>query len=187
MKFFFAKKGFTIIELLIVMAILGVLGVSVILVLNPLQQVKKANDARRKSDLKYITNLLNLYYNDNGRYPAAGTCALGTAGFVYSIAGGACGGTGGTSWISALVPKYAATLPIDPVNNTADPRTTGNYTYAYGNVSTDGQHYDLITQLENQQDLDRCELKQYQYNFGFGATTVWCPNYSNYIYQINHE
>ncbi len=183
-------KGFTLVELLIVIAVLGILSVGAIVVLNPQQQIRKANDARRKSDLNYITHLLNLYYNDNGKYPAPnpGTCDYDNGSgsgncFVYSNAG--------SGWISALVPNYSSSLPVDPINNTADPRITGHYTYAYGDVSQDGQHYDLIVQLENTTDPDRCELKAYKYDFGFtGGSQYWCTSggtASPYLFQESHD
>lgn len=183
-------KGFTLVELLIVMAILGVLAVGLVTLINPLQQIKKANDAKRKSDLNYITHLLNLYYNDTGKYPAPnpGTCDLDNGSgsgncFVNSK-------TGGTMWIPLLAP-YATSLPADPTNNATDPRTTGNYTYAYGDVSQDGQHYDLIVQLQNTTDPDRCELKAYKYDFGFtGGSQYWCTSggtASPYLFQESHD
>jgi prepilin-type N-terminal cleavage/methylation domain-containing protein len=189
------SKGFTLIELLIVMAILGVLATGTIMLLNPQQQIKKANDSRRKSDLRYITNLLNLYYNDNGKYPAPnpGTCDLDNGSgsgncFVYSKAG--------SGWIP-LLSTYSSALPVDPINNANDPRVTGNYSYAYGDVSQDGQHYDLIVQLENTTDPDRCGLKDYKYDYGIAVSPIhWCAgdsgnsfggSNSNYIFQLSHE
>lgn len=55
------------------------------------------------------------------------------------------------------------TLPVDPINNASPNYTvTWNYSYMYGNVwITSDNYYDLYTQLENQQDPDRCQLKLY--------------------------
>jgi general secretion pathway protein G len=64
-------RGMTMIELLIVIAVMGVLAAVVITALNPAAQLNKANDAKRKSDLSEIQNALELYYQDNQQYPAS--------------------------------------------------------------------------------------------------------------------
>lgn len=61
--------GFTLVELLVVMAILGVL---VTLVAGGFRSSQaRGRDAERKSDLKNIANALELYYSDYGVYPAS--------------------------------------------------------------------------------------------------------------------
>lgn len=69
------KRGFTLIELIIVLAILGILVVVVLAVFNPSTQLKKGRDSRRKSNLREIKTSLMLYYNIYGTYPAHGTGA----------------------------------------------------------------------------------------------------------------
>ena len=61
------KKGFTLIEILIVVAIIGILASVVLVGLGPLQ--RQGRDARRISDLKQVQTGLELYYNKNGAYP----------------------------------------------------------------------------------------------------------------------
>jgi len=61
------KKGFTLVELLIVMAIIGLLASIVLISLNIAK--KKANDAKRLSDLKQIQIALEMYNDENGSYP----------------------------------------------------------------------------------------------------------------------
>ncbi|MCL5004683.1 MAG: type II secretion system GspH family protein [Patescibacteria group bacterium] len=55
------KKGFTLLELLIVIAILAVLGAIVIFLLNPTETLKKARDSQRISDLSTIKTALGIY------------------------------------------------------------------------------------------------------------------------------
>lgn len=62
-------KGFTLVEVLITIAILSILTVGVLTLINPVGEVKKGLDAKRKSDLAQIQRLLELYYHDNGEYP----------------------------------------------------------------------------------------------------------------------
>lgn len=61
------KKGFTLIEIMIVIVILGILATFVSG--NYITSLKKGRDARRKTDLQQIQNALELYYEDQGFYP----------------------------------------------------------------------------------------------------------------------
>lgn len=63
------KKGFTLVEILVVMAILLLMIVILIGILNPIALVNKARDNRRKKDLNRIKVAFEEYYNDNGCYP----------------------------------------------------------------------------------------------------------------------
>lgn len=61
------QSGFTIIELLIVIAIIGILAT---LVLTNFQGAQaKGRDTTRKSDINSIYQKLEEYYNENGGYP----------------------------------------------------------------------------------------------------------------------
>lgn len=60
-------KGFSLIELLIVVAILGAL--AIVGVGGYMSSLQRSRDARRKADLSSIQKGLESYYNDNGYYP----------------------------------------------------------------------------------------------------------------------
>jgi type II secretory pathway pseudopilin PulG len=64
-------KGFTLVELMIVMAILIMMAIILIGILNPIALVNKARDGRRKKDLNRIRVAFEEYYNDKGCYPDA--------------------------------------------------------------------------------------------------------------------
>jgi type II secretion system protein G len=63
----FLKKGFTLIELMVVIAIIGILASIVIANLGNARN--QAKDARRVSDIKNIQLALAQYFNDYQRYP----------------------------------------------------------------------------------------------------------------------
>lgn len=61
------EKGFTIVELLIVIVVIGILAA---LVLNTFSGVqKRARDTQRQTDVSSLATQLEVYYNDNGGYP----------------------------------------------------------------------------------------------------------------------
>jgi len=61
------SRGFTIVELLIVIVVIGILAALVIVTYNGIQQ--KARDTERKTDINAIASHLEAYNAQNGRYP----------------------------------------------------------------------------------------------------------------------
>ncbi len=61
------KKAFTLIELLVVIAIIGILATLAVVALQ--QARSNARDAKRMADMKQIHTALELFYNENNRYP----------------------------------------------------------------------------------------------------------------------
>ncbi|HEX8994145.1 MAG TPA: type II secretion system protein [Candidatus Paceibacterota bacterium] len=77
-------RGFTLLELLIVIAIIAVLSVALILVINPAETLKKSRDAQRISDLATLKTALGLVLT------ASSTPYLGTvSGTDYCLNGNA--------------------------------------------------------------------------------------------------
>jgi prepilin-type N-terminal cleavage/methylation domain-containing protein len=61
------KNGFTLVELLVVISIIGLLSSFAVVSLNSARV--KARDALRKGEMAQLRTALSLYYDDNGRYP----------------------------------------------------------------------------------------------------------------------
>lgn len=68
-KGFIAQAGFTLIEMLIVISLIGILAALALVSFGPVQ--KQARDTTRKSDLKQYQNSLEMYANlTNGLFPS---------------------------------------------------------------------------------------------------------------------
>jgi general secretion pathway protein G len=63
------QKGFTLLELLIVIIIVFVL--AIIIVPNLISGPARARDSQRKQDMRQIKTALENYYQTNGSYPAS--------------------------------------------------------------------------------------------------------------------
>jgi len=63
------SRGFTLLELLIVIAIIAVLSSVTVVVINPTEQLRKARVSRAASNLRSIQTAINRYFLDNGKYP----------------------------------------------------------------------------------------------------------------------
>jgi prepilin-type N-terminal cleavage/methylation domain-containing protein len=75
------KRGFTLIELLVVVAIIGLIASTVLASLE--RSRAGARDAQRIQEARQLVTALELYRNQNGRYPCSGgslLCAAGSAG-----------------------------------------------------------------------------------------------------------
>ncbi len=64
-------KGFTLVEMLIVIAVIGVLAVAVLSAINPVEQMRKARDTRRKSNAAELLNAIERYYATHEEHSAA--------------------------------------------------------------------------------------------------------------------
>ncbi len=119
-------RGFTLIELLVVIGILAVLLAITLVAINPARQFSQSNNTKRSSDVNAILNAINQYQADNkGSLPTG--IPTGTAGVVIG------NGSGQVDICAALVTRYLAALPVDPLTNNGAAVTdcTGNYNTNY--------------------------------------------------------
>lgn len=146
--------GFTLVELLIVIVVIAILAAISVVAYSGIQQ--RARDSQRVQDVKTIAQALELYYMDNGHYPASGCSpSCPTPKKINSSWATTSDGT----WSileSALVPECVSALPADPRASVDTPAAIyGGYNYDYvitGSwCSADWGHLYMLTyRLENE-------------------------------------
>ncbi len=125
------RSGFTLIEILIVVAIIAILASVVLIGLGPTQQAGR--DSRRLSDLRQVQNGLELYFNKCGYYPG-------------SPVGGSCAGTPWNQtadWATMSGALTGSNVGVSSVPN--DP--SSGRTYYYG-TTANGTSYVVAATLE---------------------------------------
>lgn len=127
-------KGLTLVEIVVVVAIVGALLALTLIYINPLAQVEKINDATRKRDLQQIKTALDTYYNDHGCYPTN---------LPF-----------GSSW-SENGAVYMREVPQDPDCEVGDPSRC--YVYKYS--GTCPQWNVLFAKLTKDPVVGACQLK----------------------------
>ncbi len=126
------SKGFTLIELIVVISIIGVLST---LIINNLNDARaRARDSKRKQELSGLKTALRLYYNDYQTYPAAPAGNDDILGCVDGVT--VCGGTGADFSTTGAV--YMKQLPE----------------FSYYSQDDNGDGFTLKTTLENPSDPD---------------------------------
>jgi len=125
------KKGFTIIELIVVIAIIAVLSGIVVGSVNKYQA--KARDARRNVDMNTILKALTIFQTNNGCMPiTSGTTCPGAIGYVQAETYGFDWSSQGGDFLPFLVPSgILSKVPLDPINNMTGGDANGQYAYRY--------------------------------------------------------
>lgn len=130
MKKLLNKKGFTLVEVLLVIVIIAILAAIVVVAINPGRQVSQANNTQRSSDAKATLDAVHQYAIDNrGALPTGITATPTVIG----------SGAGQINICASLVPTYIATMPFDPIATGAHYTSCADYNTGY-NVSTDANN-----------------------------------------------
>ncbi len=140
------SAGFTLLEMMIVLAVLGVL---LLIISQGLPFLKeKSRDSARVAALANLKRVIELYRQDTGAYPTG----VGGGNFYYftdndALVSGFSGSPGTIAitrdYIPNIVPTYYEILPIDPAPGASSmPGCTGfNRNWAY---FSNGEHYKLV-------------------------------------------
>lgn len=162
-------RGFTLVELLIVVAVMAI--ISVVGLTSFTFSLQKSRDTVRKSDLALAAKAIEAWAGDFGQYPEGDA-----TGRMVACDPSNTGTLSACDWGKTMVAYpggglqlYLAKLPKDPVS--------GN-TYYYAKTATG---FDLFSILENTKDA------LYQADAGavdFGAGTIFCGSGAACNYQV---
>lgn len=159
------QNSFTLIELVVVIAIIGVL--TAFAVPNFMAARERARDIQRKKDLKQLQNAVEMYKLDNGEYPPSDLFTK------MKVAENTCWYADDT--IPGL--DFSSICPLDKViymkKVVRDPnRSVAADNKAYYYSSSDKYKYIVCACLENQGDADgvagNCDDISYKCNNGTG-------------------
>ena len=156
MKSGFSSKrgsGFTLLELLIVIAVLGLLAGIVLIAINPVEQLARTRDSNKKSDITSLAKAIEAYAVLNSKYPNATS-------------------TWGTTLINS------GELKNLPTNN--DPTVCANgfnqNGYCYKKDNNSGEAI-IYTSLVSTLDISQCDSDQktfYAYSTKEGKASIVC-------------
>jgi prepilin-type N-terminal cleavage/methylation domain-containing protein len=136
------KAGFSLIEIIVVVAIIGM--ISAVVMISLATARAKGRDAKRKSDMSQLQKALELYQLNFNAYPITGPGnSCNGSNFWGGISAQANSNfkqrSGANGWIPNLAPAYVSVLPIDPLGRTD---LFSGYHYC-----SDGVSYKLIDNL----------------------------------------
>lgn len=159
-----SSRGFTLIEMLIVIAVISILAGIVLVGITGFQE--SARDTKRIGDMRSIQNSLELFFTRCGHYPVDGNGCVGGA-----------SGSGVVTWSNLGNSLVAAGVVSSNARVLNDPQAsaTRNYEYAYGN---DGYSYVVKATLEGRNSAmnDELELDDGDTTFGLDCADE-APNY----------
>lgn len=127
-----SSKGFTLIEILIVIGIIAILAAIVIVAINPAKQFAQARNTQRESNINTILNAVGQRLADNkgifeGSFDIGGTdydCdELPTSATAVTNTMGTAATGNASGNLGCLIPTYIPAMPTEPTGVAADDYT----------------------------------------------------------------
>ncbi len=143
-----SSKGFTLVELLIVIAIIAILAAVVVLIINPLELTRRGRDSARLTDMAQLQQAINVAVQEATQSGAQVLCVGVTAPCSGNSndTGYNSRATNGTGWVKVNLSSQNAVsvpvLPVDPINSSA-------YHYSYA-TNAAGDKWEINATLESQ-------------------------------------
>lgn len=131
-----SKKGFTLIEILVVIGIIGILATVVLVAVNPNRQFKQARDSQRVANVNTILNALgqNIADHQGSLFCDGSIMPLATSSYFIRS------GPGSFDIATCLTPDYIPKLPYDPKKEGAHYTDEDDYDTGYQlRVGEDGR------------------------------------------------
>ena len=136
-------RGFTIVELVIVIAVIGILASISVVAYNGTQA--RAEYAAAQTDIKHINDAILIYRSQNGQYPTTANAWV----YQHATAGGAVN----ASFIPELVTgKYLDKMPVGKTKS-----GYGAYSYIYRSTGTEYKLLRYITSPSNLPSAERTD------------------------------
>ena len=131
------RAGFNLIELVVSIAILGLLIVVTTMSINYPRIREYADDTKRKADVAYIANVLSYYYSEEKNYPSIALWRTITC----------------KNSLPLFIQKYTTEIPCDPSSNAPYYYEPTNIN-GYGSVDPLGHFagFRILTRLHNLKD-----------------------------------
>ena len=170
------KKGFTLVELLVVLALIAVLAAVLIVVIRPGQIMSRGRDAQRQGDLRNLASAVDAYLvemamNSDLRWPQRGDCTGAASPNIFfsvtttteptgwptlptghTATGTTSNATDGTGWVPlnfGNVPVInLPQLPLDPRNGQTGTVNGVTVTFAYSFACHADFNYEFAAKLE---------------------------------------
>lgn len=162
-------RGFTLIEVLVVVGILSVLAVALLAAINPAEAQRKTRDVQRLKDLSTLQVAIDSYLND---HPGVDVSKAVNSSLVKSTDCGAGG------WLGIDVCPYINKVPLDPQNRyvtvtTSTATEDKQNAFYYVNIANGGYH--ICSYLESKSNANKLK----EDGIGSGANAELYDVYSS--------
>ena len=108
------KKGFTLIEILVVVGLIAILATITIVAINPGKNFRDTRNTQRRADIGEILDAVTQYAAEDGNSLAG----LGTIPLCTATPAAIGTGSGNVNLSTVLVDEFIAAIPKDPSNGT---------------------------------------------------------------------